>query len=268
MADNGEETAHHEEYEGDAVDMSGEQDDEEGDYVEDDTFYTVGTSHTGMHCCLSHPDIEAYFSRIVTINSTNSGVDYEDESFTSAVVVAEASSHANESPESGTILAQSPQAPASQHTQPIPTYQGDEDEDAEDDLQSYRDEDDEPRARSQEPEYEDAQAEEDDGWDESAFEGATFGGDDGEGQAEGHYEEDAEYEDDDGEYHAEDGEDGDLSNEQTDKLASYYLKEGALTRKSIEDAQHIALATYNNVSAVVSWNFKHIVNMDTYGGDV
>ena len=52
------------------------------------------------------------------------------------------------------------------------------------------------------------------------------------------------------------------SNEQTDKLASYYLKEGALTRKSIEDAQHIALATYNNVSAVVSWNFKHIVNMD------
>ncbi len=52
------------------------------------------------------------------------------------------------------------------------------------------------------------------------------------------------------------------SNDQTDKLASYYLKEGALTRKSIEDAQHIALATYNNVSAVVSWNFKHIVNMD------
>lgn len=52
------------------------------------------------------------------------------------------------------------------------------------------------------------------------------------------------------------------SNEQTDKLASYYLKEGALNRKSIEDAQHIALATYNNVSAVVSWNFKHIVNMD------
>ena len=52
------------------------------------------------------------------------------------------------------------------------------------------------------------------------------------------------------------------SNEQTDLLASHYLKEGVLTRKSIEDAQHIALATYNNVSAVVSWNFKHLVNMD------
>ncbi|MFZ1679345.1 MAG: hypothetical protein WBP41_01805 [Saprospiraceae bacterium] len=52
------------------------------------------------------------------------------------------------------------------------------------------------------------------------------------------------------------------SNEQTEKLASHYLKEGALTRKSIEDAQHIALATCNNVSAVVSWNFKHIVNLD------
>ena len=52
------------------------------------------------------------------------------------------------------------------------------------------------------------------------------------------------------------------SNEQTDLLASHYLKEGALTRKSIEDAQHIALATCNNVSAVVSWNFKHLVNLD------
>jgi predicted nucleic acid-binding protein len=52
------------------------------------------------------------------------------------------------------------------------------------------------------------------------------------------------------------------SNHHTDKLASHYLQEGALNRKSIEDAQHIALATFNNVSAVVSWNFKHIVNMD------
>ena len=52
------------------------------------------------------------------------------------------------------------------------------------------------------------------------------------------------------------------SSEQTDLLASYYLREGALTKKSIEDAQHIALATCNNVSAVVSWNFKHLVNMD------
>jgi hypothetical protein len=52
------------------------------------------------------------------------------------------------------------------------------------------------------------------------------------------------------------------SNEQTELLAAHYLQDGALTRKSIEDAQHIALATCNNVSAVVSWNFKHIVNMD------
>lgn len=52
------------------------------------------------------------------------------------------------------------------------------------------------------------------------------------------------------------------SNDQTEKLALHYLKEGALTQKSIEDAHHIALATFNNVSAVVSWNFKHIVNMD------
>src|SRR5258706_10957037 len=51
-------------------------------------------------------------------------------------------------------------------------------------------------------------------------------------------------------------------NELTEKLASYYIQEGALTRKSIEDANHIALATFYNVSSVVSWNFKHLVNID------
>ena len=51
-------------------------------------------------------------------------------------------------------------------------------------------------------------------------------------------------------------------NEQTEKLASYYIQEGALTRKSIEDANHIALATFYTVQSVVSWNFKHLVNID------
>lgn len=43
-------------------------------------------------------------------------------------------------------------------------------------------------------------------------------------------------------------------------LANLYIKEGALTKKSFNDAQHIAAATIRGASAVVSWNFKHMVN--------
>ena len=39
-------------------------------------------------------------------------------------------------------------------------------------------------------------------------------------------------------------------------------QEGALTNKSYDDALHIALATLNNVDVLVSWNFKHIVNLN------
>ncbi len=45
-------------------------------------------------------------------------------------------------------------------------------------------------------------------------------------------------------------------------LADAYLKEGAITKKWHEDALHIAIATINKVDVLVSWNFKHIVNLD------
>jgi len=45
-------------------------------------------------------------------------------------------------------------------------------------------------------------------------------------------------------------------------LAETYIKEGALTNKSYNDALHIALATLNNCDVLASWNFKHIVNLD------
>ena len=51
-------------------------------------------------------------------------------------------------------------------------------------------------------------------------------------------------------------------NESTDNLAQHYINEGALGIHSFMDAQHIAIATYFTVSAVISWNFKHIVNID------
>lgn len=51
-------------------------------------------------------------------------------------------------------------------------------------------------------------------------------------------------------------------NDETIQLAETYIREGALTIKSYNDALHIALATLNNCDVLASWNFKHIVNLD------
>jgi hypothetical protein len=48
--------------------------------------------------------------------------------------------------------------------------------------------------------------------------------------------------------------------EEMRRLSKVYLREGALTEKSSDDALHIAIATLSGVSAVVSWNFKHMAN--------
>lgn len=39
------------------------------------------------------------------------------------------------------------------------------------------------------------------------------------------------------------------------------MKEGLLSPKLLEDANHIAIASVYTVNTVVSWNFKHIVNV-------
>lgn len=46
------------------------------------------------------------------------------------------------------------------------------------------------------------------------------------------------------------------------KLAQAYLREGVITDKYLLDAQHIAIATLSRVDVMVSWNFKHIVNLN------
>jgi predicted nucleic acid-binding protein len=53
-----------------------------------------------------------------------------------------------------------------------------------------------------------------------------------------------------------------LNDEEAEELADKYVKEKAVTQKSYEDALHIAIATINKVDVLVSWNFKHIVNLD------
>jgi len=54
--------------------------------------------------------------------------------------------------------------------------------------------------------------------------------------------------------------------EETDEinnLASEYLNNGVLTKKSMDDCLHIACAVVTNCDIIVSWNFKHLVNYRT-----
>jgi hypothetical protein len=56
-----------------------------------------------------------------------------------------------------------------------------------------------------------------------------------------------------------------LNAEATD-LADAYIAAGVLTAKMRADAQHIAIATVARVDVLVSWNFKHIVNLQRIHG--
>ncbi|MFA6570428.1 MAG: type II toxin-antitoxin system VapC family toxin [Bacteroidota bacterium] len=49
--------------------------------------------------------------------------------------------------------------------------------------------------------------------------------------------------------------------EEAEFLASKYIENNAISKKFQEDALHIALATINKADVLVSWNFKHIVNL-------
>jgi len=51
-------------------------------------------------------------------------------------------------------------------------------------------------------------------------------------------------------------------NEESMSLANAYLKEGVIAEHSLSDARHIAIATVEKVNVLVSWNFKHIVNLN------
>ncbi len=44
-------------------------------------------------------------------------------------------------------------------------------------------------------------------------------------------------------------------------LAAEYIKEKVVGQTSMDDCIHIATATINKVDLLISWNFKHIVNI-------
>jgi len=57
----------------------------------------------------------------------------------------------------------------------------------------------------------------------------------------------------------------DISDEAIE-LAEQYLKENVVGKTSRADCIHIALATLYNADILVSWNFKHIVNVNRIRG--
>ena len=48
---------------------------------------------------------------------------------------------------------------------------------------------------------------------------------------------------------------------EAEELAAQYIRDGAVGKNERADALHIALATAARVDVLVSWNFKHIVNL-------
>jgi predicted nucleic acid-binding protein len=52
-----------------------------------------------------------------------------------------------------------------------------------------------------------------------------------------------------------------IVNSEIIELATKYLEEKVVGKTSFDDCIHIATATLNKVDMLVSWNFKHIVNI-------
>jgi len=53
-----------------------------------------------------------------------------------------------------------------------------------------------------------------------------------------------------------------LLGEEAKKLALSYIDEEVVSKNYLIDAQHIAIATVEKVDVIVSWNFRHIVNLN------
>ncbi|OGU70694.1 MAG: PIN domain protein [Ignavibacteria bacterium RBG_16_34_14] len=56
-----------------------------------------------------------------------------------------------------------------------------------------------------------------------------------------------------------------ITNE-ANELAEHYIQENVVGKTNRPDCLHIAIATINNADILVSWNFKHIVNVSRIRG--
>ncbi|MEK6690506.1 MAG: PIN domain-containing protein [Nitrospirota bacterium] len=53
------------------------------------------------------------------------------------------------------------------------------------------------------------------------------------------------------------------ANERIRDLAKAYIENGVFSEKYIDDAIHVAIASFYGISYVVSWNFEHLVKVKT-----
>lgn len=51
-------------------------------------------------------------------------------------------------------------------------------------------------------------------------------------------------------------------NDEIDELADIYIGEGVITEKKRDDALHIAIATVYEMDALISWNYRHLANLN------
>jgi predicted nucleic acid-binding protein len=51
-----------------------------------------------------------------------------------------------------------------------------------------------------------------------------------------------------------------------EQVAGKFIDFGILKEKSFDDCQHIAAALISNCDVIISWNFRHIVNLNTMRG--
>jgi hypothetical protein len=46
------------------------------------------------------------------------------------------------------------------------------------------------------------------------------------------------------------------------ELSRKYIERGIIPEKKIDDARHLAIATINECDVLVSWNFRHLANIN------
>jgi len=53
---------------------------------------------------------------------------------------------------------------------------------------------------------------------------------------------------------------------ESERLRDLYVEAGVVGESSLDDAHHVALAVVSRADVIVSWNFKHIVNLSRIRG--
>jgi predicted nucleic acid-binding protein len=46
------------------------------------------------------------------------------------------------------------------------------------------------------------------------------------------------------------------------QLATHYLQSGAIPKRKLDDALHVAICTVHKVDVLLSWNFRHLANVN------